>query len=160
MLLAGKSSILNKLAVCSNEQQYPRIIKILDTHLFQALQNVLRAWAFAVSAPKENWLKILTLFGENWIQKIGHIGAFGFEFGLKNCFQSIPTRDLLSLEDTIPAEKWHTPVIVAIDEAQKPPVRTDSPSALFLQAIHDAEKALPLTLIIAGLGKHNHIYGF
>ncbi|MCY4227361.1 MAG: ATP-binding protein [Gammaproteobacteria bacterium] len=149
---AGKSSILSELATRSNQQGYPRIIKISNIHLLQALPNVLRALAFAGSAPKENWLNALALFGEKWIQKIGNISAFGFEVSLGNIFENTPPQDLLSLEEYIPAEKWHTPVIVAVDEAQRLPVGTDSPSALFLQAIHDAETALPLTLVIAGLG--------
>ncbi len=149
---AGKSSILSELARRANQQGYPRIIKISNIHLLQALPNVLRALAFAGSAPKQNWLNTLALFGEKWIQKIGQISAFGFEISLKKIFESTPPQTLLSLEENIPAKKWHTPVILAVDEAQRLPTGTDSPPALFLQAIHDAETALPLTLVIAGLG--------
>ncbi len=149
---AGKSSVLHELKSRSDERDTSRTVVISNAHLQRALPNVLRALAFAGAATQENWLRTVSQHGDSWIQKIGQVSAFGFGVGLKDSPDTTPPQDLLSLEEQAPAETWQMPVILAVDEAQRLPLGTDTPHALFLQIIHDAATSLPITLVCAGLG--------
>ena len=149
---AGKSSVLHELVSRSDREGVSRTVVISNVDLQQALPDVLQALVFAGTATPENWLQTLSRYGESWIQKISAVKALGFGFSLTDSSETARPQDLVSLKKQVPADMWHVPVIVAVDEAQRLPSGTDTPHALFLQTLHDAGTSLPLTLVCAGLG--------
>ena len=149
---AGKSSILHELVSRSDTGSASRTVVISNVHLQQALPLVVQALAFAGSTSKENWLHTVSQYGPSWIQRIDQVSAFGFGVSLKDIPETPQPQDLLSLQKLVPADMWQMPVILAVDEAQRLPPGTDTPQALFLQAVHDASTSLPFTLVCAGLG--------
>ncbi len=149
---AGKSSVLRELKSRSDAKDTSRTVVISNIELQQALPDVVQALAFAGAATPETWHRTLSRYGDSWVQRIDQINAFGLGISLTDTPPPAAAQDLMSLKTQVPAETWQRPVIVAVDEAQRLPTGTDTPQALFLQAVHDAATSLPLTLVCAGLG--------
>ena len=138
---AGKSSLLAELENQAVPTSGARVITITNTDLEQNLSGITRAIAVTGSSEPAQWLDFKSRLGRT---------------GIRTLFQkldlSIPLYHHLSdLEHNQPSPAWVAPVIVAVDEVQRFAPSTTSPSAHFLQQIHDASTGLPLTLVLAGL---------
>jgi len=78
------------------------------------------------------------------------LNIFGFGFQLPTV-ATLP-QDIDELAQKYPPSQWQAPIIVAIDEAQRPTIKPDTPAAYALQAIHDGDRGLPISLVFIGLG--------
>ncbi len=149
---AGKSSILAELRdrslAADQAEGTPRVLTVSSRELKQDLPGVLAAVAAIGRTPHGDWIR--------WARGIAgrltaSIGFAGLRIGLEGGAGK-PPANLSDLAAAMKPDEWWAPVAVAVDEAQNLSPDPDSPPALLCQGIHDADTALPLTLVLAGLG--------
>ncbi len=126
----------------------PRVLVFSSDSLIDNLPSVVAAIAAAGSMSSSQWT--------------GHVGRFfnTLNFSIDVVGLSLawtgssvaPPVQFMDLPEVLPPKKWRTPVILAIDEAQRLDGGSDSPATRFLRRIHDASAGLPLALVVAGLG--------
>ena len=161
---AGKSSILAELESRSlgASAVVPRVLAVSSERLVSDLPSVLTAISAAGAMKSDEWFRWAGGLRREWSRRAGRVlerlsavGFAGFSLGLARSGAE-PPDNLFALARATPARKWIAPVIVAVDEAQNLPPGEHTPTALFLQSIHNASSELPLTLALAGLGDTRH----
>ena len=152
---AGKSSVLAELEkrcrTDAKRKHAPKVL-ILSASRFGNVRRVLQAMAALIAPEKAD-----ELFAEESRSRGGSasgklIAGFGFRWG-RTVAKPPADTELAALASWVKrcGVKWDFPLILAIDEAQNlRPSNTEA--ADLLQAVHEAEAGLPLTLVLAGLG--------
>ena len=147
---AGKSSILAEMEFRSLRAAAPgspRVLVLSSEWLTSDLPSALAAVSAAGGMNHDEWSKRAGSIHH----RISAVGVFGLSMELARSGAK-PPDNLFALARAMPATAWNAPVIAAVDEAQNLPAGETTPTALFLQSIHNATSGLPLTLVLAGLG--------
>jgi len=149
---AGKSAILSELKTRSTARTRAtgrsRVLVLSSDELMISLPDVIRLVGVAGGLSDRQWPRLagdLRVGANAILAKVE--GGVSISGGTED-----PLQHLLDLRKRFPPECWRGPVIVAVDEAQSLPGDEHGAHALFLQAIHRASTALPVTLVLAGLG--------
>ena len=142
---AGKSSLLKEMRKrWPGKDGDPRVVYLSSSHLPESLSLVLQEILAAGAMETEKWTKRIA----DILSRVNSVGFGGITLGIEG------ERDVSSLYELAllhPPPRWKAPVIVAVDEAQRLQKSPHSPEARFLQAIHDGETGIPLTLVLGGL---------
>jgi len=152
---AGKSSLLSELSLRSKESALPRVVKISDINLKQNIPNVIRSIALTGTMTEKSWAVVLQRYRDKWAERLEPLQGLALDFNLDIDLSKFINKGhintLIELEEKIPSNRWHSSVILAVDEAQNLPPGNYTPHADFLQSIHNSTTSLPITQVLAGL---------
>ncbi len=144
---AGKSSLLHRMQQkWTGEKGTPKVVALSATDVIDdptvGVGAVLDAWTMNETA----WKRTLADRLER-LRGVG-VGPGGLSLGFSD--MEVP-KTLRMVARKHPGAEYPTPIIVAVDEAQRFAGEETTPEARFLQAIHDGSTGLPLVLVLAGL---------
>ncbi len=157
---AGKTSIVSQLSRISLDEiaaaaegaggsAHPptRVVTIPANTVAVNPQRTLAVLAAAAGAESDRWMKL----GKSFI-KGSSVNLAGVTLKRANGSAAPPPSDIGAFADQYPSDSWQAPVIMAIDEAQRPILRPDAPGTALLQELYDNSHNLPISVLFVGLG--------
>ncbi len=161
---AGKSSILRELERRSVEhgKTVSRLhnVLVLNSQNLRNMPKVMERMAVAAGLSSPEWrdrllgtaLKVGRNVGDAVSSQLSAVMQAGD--AVRSFIRGIGGRpgDMYDLESIFPPRRWKTPLIVAVDEAQRLDWPVNSEQGAFLQCLHDGDPGFPILPVLAGLG--------